>query len=76
MGVERGTEEAQLFYVIVKASPQPLSRVLRNLLDKAIRHAPSGSSVTVEVGAHGAGVMLTVVDEGEGFESDFLPVAF
>ena len=63
-------------HVIAKASPQPLSRVLRNLLDNAIRHAPSGSSVIIEVGSHGAGVMLSVIDEGEGFESHFLPVAF
>ena len=63
-------------HVIAKASPQPLSRVLRNLLDNAIRHAPSGSSVIIEVGSHGAAVMLSVIDEGEGFESHFLPVAF
>ena len=33
----------------VSSGPQPSGRVIRNLLDNAIRHAPAGSEVTVTV---------------------------
>ena len=53
-----------------------LSRVLRNLLSNAIRHAPAGSTVTVTVQDNGAGVRLTVTDDGPGFPDDFRDRAF
>ena len=63
-----------------------LGRVLRNLLDNAIRHAPTGTSVTVQIGGQplfgaqtrpelGAGVnqwvQIVVVDQGAGFSESF-----
>jgi signal transduction histidine kinase len=61
--------------VIVTTSEQAVSRVLRNLVDNAIRHAPEGSVVSVGVsGAEGATVI--VHDEGPGFSEEFLPEAF
>jgi len=63
-------------HVIASASPQPLGRALRNLLDNAIRHAPNGSTVLVDVSGRPGSVTVKVLDQGAGFESDFLPVAF
>lgn len=61
--------------VVARTGPEAVSRVMRNLIDNAIRHAPAGSVVTVEVtGARDATVM--VLDEGPGFSEAFLPFAF
>jgi two-component system, sensor histidine kinase and response regulator len=43
-----------------------MRRVLANLIDNAIRHAPEGSVVRVSVDATEAGVELTVADAGSG----------
>jgi two-component system, OmpR family, sensor histidine kinase BaeS len=61
--------------VPVDASLPELSRVLKNLLDNAVRHSPDGSTVRVVIGADG-GPTLTVSDEGPGFPDDFLANAF
>jgi signal transduction histidine kinase len=51
----------------VWADPDLLRRVLENLLDNAIRHAPSGSVVTIGAAARaGGGALLTVADRGPG----------
>ena len=61
--------------VVARTGPEAVSRVMRNLIDNAIRHAPAGSVVTVEVtGVREATVM--VLDEGPGFSEAFLPFAF
>jgi two-component system, OmpR family, sensor histidine kinase BaeS len=52
--------------------PTAFSRVIRNLLENALRHSPPGSTVTIEVGAGS----LRVVDEGDGFPADFATRAF
>jgi signal transduction histidine kinase len=61
--------------VHVVASPMSLARVMRNLIDNAIRHAPPGSSVFVEVSAE-SGAVVRVTDEGPGFPPDFRDHAF
>ena len=61
--------------VPVVGSPRELSRVLRNLLDNAIRHTPTGSEVRVELNGDDAPT-VTVRDEGPGFDEEFLEVAF
>lgn len=43
-----------------------LLRALRNLIENAVRHAPNGGAVTVEVGQDGDRVQLRVVDDGPG----------
>jgi len=61
--------------VVAVGGSEAVSRVLRNLLDNAIRFAPSGSAVTVEVrGEDGAEVR--VVDDGPGFDPGFVGEAF
>ena len=54
---------------------QELSRVIRNLVDNAIRHAPEASEVVVRV-SNGSGPELSVVDGGPGFAPDFVESAF
>jgi two-component system, OmpR family, sensor histidine kinase BaeS len=60
---------------VVTASPSELARVLRNLLDNAIRHCPPNDEVHVSV-QDGAHVRLVVRDAGPGFPDDFRDHAF
>jgi two-component system, OmpR family, sensor histidine kinase BaeS len=60
----------------VTGDPQALNRVLRNLLDNAIRHAPPGSAVHVTVGRDGDGGAVWVRDAGPGFPPAFVGEAF
>lgn len=62
--------------VMVEADGSQLARVIRNLLDNAIRHAPDGSVVLVQVARGDAKVMLRVHDEGTGFPTEFRDRAF
>jgi len=56
-------------------SAAELGRVVRNLLDNAIRHSPPGGVVTCRVRAEPEPT-VTVLDEGPGFPPDFAPRAF
>ena len=62
----------------VLGSSVELARVIRNLLENALRHSPSGGSVHLRVheGTPGDGVSLAVTDEGDGFAADFREHAF
>jgi len=62
-------------HVHVDGNANALGRVVRNLVDNAIRHAPEGSTVRVSVGAEGRPV-VAVVDTGEGFPDGFAEHAF
>jgi two-component system, sensor histidine kinase and response regulator len=48
------------------ADPDLVRRVLENLIDNAIRHAPAETQVRISSAAHGAGVELRVADAGPG----------
>jgi signal transduction histidine kinase len=61
--------------VHVRGNPTALGRVVRNLIDNAIRHAPSGSVVRVAVAADGR-PSIRVVDDGPGFPPGFDDEAF
>ncbi len=58
---------------VINTGPAPIGRVIRNLLDNAIRHAPSGSEITVTVEMPAT---VTVADEGPGFPPSFTEAAF
>lgn len=60
----------------VEADPRELQRVLRNLLANAIRHSPDGGVVRVQVRAIDGEVRVDVLDDGPGFDADFLDRAF
>lgn len=62
--------------VMVQADGSQLARVIRNLLDNAIRHAPDGSVVVVRIEERGGTATLRVVDEGTGFPPEFRARAF
>ncbi len=59
-----------------------LLAALRNLVENAVQHAPSGSTVTVEAqeidvdGNGRRGVACSVLDEGPGFRAEDLPHVF
>lgn len=61
--------------VHVVASPVALTRIIRNLIDNSIRHAPPGTDVTVHISSEGAAT-VRVSDAGAGFPSDFRVSAF
>jgi len=62
--------------VTIDADGSQLSRVVRNLLDNAIRHAPDDSVVLVQIHRENGIASLRVIDEGEGFPPEFRERAF
>jgi signal transduction histidine kinase len=50
----------------VRADPRALARAVANLLDNAIRHAPDGGTVTLDVDQRSDGTAITVTDDGPG----------
>lgn len=56
-------------------APEALTRVIRNLIDNAIRYAPADTTVLVSV-SNGSGARLEVTDEGSGFDPEFVDRAF
>ena len=54
---------------------ETLSRVIRNLVENAIRHSPPQGTVMVRVEWNGS-ALVRVIDEGPGFRPDFLARAF
>jgi two-component system sensor histidine kinase BaeS len=62
--------------VSITGDAAQLSRVVRNLLDNAIRHAPSGSTVSATIDAAEGAVVLRVCDEGAGFPPELRERAF
>jgi signal transduction histidine kinase len=66
-------------------APDKISRVLRNLVENAIRHTPPGGQIEVRAvpgsgsaagSASGSAVVVTVQDSGEGIPSADLPRVF
>jgi signal transduction histidine kinase len=53
-----------------------IGEVLGNLLSNALRHTPSGGSVTVAAAPTGDGVEFSVTDSGPGIATDRLPFVF
>ncbi len=49
-----------------QGDPTAVARIVRILLDNALRVAPAGSTVTVRIAEDGAAIQLDVCDEGPG----------
>ena len=62
--------------LLVAADHAAIGRVLRNVLDNAIRFSPEGGTVAVLDCSDDRWVRLLVIDEGCGFSPSFIPHAF
>lgn len=60
----------------VSADPERIEQVLSNLLDNALRHTPTGGTVTVTSRANHRWVELIVEDSGVGIEPEQLTQVF
>jgi two-component system sensor histidine kinase/response regulator len=58
--------EQQVGVAQVDADPDLLRRVLENLIDNAIRHAPAQSTVRLSVATEGGATLIRVADQGRG----------
>ncbi|GAA2715976.1 sensor histidine kinase [Actinoplanes palleronii] len=62
--------------VAVRADPDRLREVLDNLLSNALRHTPSGGTVTVSTTGRPHDAEVTVADTGEGITAEHLDHVF
>jgi signal transduction histidine kinase len=62
--------EPELASVILCADPDRLQRVLRNLLDNALRHTPPGGTIHVRAGRANDTVEVSVSDSGPGIAAE------
>ncbi len=60
----------------VNADGMAISRVVRNLIDNAVRHSPEGGVVTVDVTSEPDSAVLRVIDQGPGFDPSVRDSAF
>jgi len=60
----------------IEADPERLQRVLRNLLDNALRYTPRGGRIRVQAAADSAAVRVSVNDSGPGVAADELERIF
>jgi signal transduction histidine kinase len=58
------------------ADQDMLKRVFTNLCDNALRHTPSGGTVTIDAQARGDMLEVSVTDTGEGIPTTALPRVF
>jgi two-component system sensor histidine kinase BaeS len=70
------TDTAELESTRIQADPERLQRVLRNILDNALRHTPRGGKVRVHATAASDTVQVTVNDSGPGVPGDELERIF
>jgi len=57
---------------LVKADPNALGLLFNNLVDNAIRYSKQVKSLVIRARAHGAGVVIDVIDRGAGIPADEL----
>jgi two-component system OmpR family sensor kinase len=84
----RGHAEARGVALVVRPDPLPefptpirgavadLARVLRNLIDNAVKHGPADAPVVIETAIVEGGVELAVVDHGPGLAPEDQPHIF
>lgn len=60
----------------VHADPERLAQVLHNLVSNALRHTPTGGSVTLRAHQDGPNLRFTIEDTGNGIAPEDLPHVF
>lgn len=60
----------------VCCAPDKIGRVLRNLVENAIRYTPTGGSIQMDAHAEKSSVVVSVVDTGQGISPQDLPRVF
>ncbi|WP_131103848.1 sensor histidine kinase [Ornithinimicrobium sufpigmenti] len=76
-GVHLQTEGSRVLEdVLVEVDPGRVGQVLTNLLTNALRHTPTGGTVSLAAYRDGSEVVLTVRDDGEGITAAQLPHVF
>jgi two-component system sensor histidine kinase BaeS len=62
----------------LRVDPDRMGQVLGNLLDNALRHTPSGGTVTISATTvpRTGGIELSVMDTGDGIAAEHLPHVF
>ncbi len=66
----------QIPNALIEADMRMMSRALTNLIDNAIKHTPTGGSVTVMSIKNGKDVILEITDTGSGISDEDLPHIF
>ena len=61
---------------VVNIDAAMINRVIRNLLDNAIKHTESGGGVTVSIADKDSEILVSVEDTGAGIPEDHLPYIF
>lgn len=61
---------------IVRGDGRRLEQAVQNLVANAVRHTPTGGSVSVESRREGGGVIFSIRDTGEGIAPEHLPRLF
>jgi two-component system heavy metal sensor histidine kinase CusS len=61
---------------IVRADQTLLRRAVTNVVDNALRHAPAGTAVTIDVGDTGHATRIRVTNGGPGIPREALPQIF
>jgi signal transduction histidine kinase len=75
----KGVSLKGIFYEdlpLIKGELNKLQRVIYNLVQNAIRHTPSGGSISLATQVAPEGVQVEVADTGEGISSEDLPHIF
>ena len=60
----------------VKIDARRINRVLNNLVDNALKHTPDGGTVEVHAKSAEQGILVEVIDNGEGISAEDLPYIF
>ena len=61
---------------MVHADPERVTQLLSNLVGNALKFTPAGGRVEVRAQPHGEGVLVSVVDNGDGIPTEQLPHVF
>ncbi|MCW0181837.1 MAG: HAMP domain-containing histidine kinase [Zavarzinia sp.] len=59
-------DDGQVEDVVIAGDAELMRRALENILRNAIRHAPAGSTIAVDVAPRPERVVITVADQGKG----------